>query len=105
MQLDQEEETPAQMFFCKLSEIFKKTGFVEHVRNGCSSEMNQKKLYSKGYSQESTGDGVPLVQLQTCGLTVFPKGIPSQILFYENFEVLQNIIFTEHCCTTVSDFL
>ena len=32
MQLDQEEETPAQMFFCKLSEIFKKTDFVEHVQ-------------------------------------------------------------------------
>ena len=46
-----------------------------------------------------------LVQLQTCGLTVFPKGTPSQMLLYENCEVLQNILLTEQCCTNASDFL
>ena len=32
VQLYEEEKTPAQVFSCKLSEIFKKTDFVEHVR-------------------------------------------------------------------------
>ena len=45
-----------------------------------------------------------LGQLLTGGLTVFPKRTPSQILFYENCGVLQNMIFTEHCCAA-ADFL
>ena len=45
------------------------------------------------------------MKLQTCGLTAFPKETPSQMLFYENNEVLQKVIFTEHCCATASDFL
>ena len=46
-----------------------------------------------------------LVQLQTRELIVFLKGPPSQMLFYENCKVLQNIILTEHFCGSVSDFL
>ena len=46
-----------------------------------------------------------LVQLQTCELTTFPKGTPSQMLFYENYKILEKIIFTEQWRATASDFL
>ena len=65
----------------------------------------EKNCICKSYSHQNTGDGILLVEMQTCGLAVFPKETPSQMFFYENCEVLQNIIFTEECWVTVSDFL
>ena len=38
-------------------------------------------------------------------LQFFQKGTLLQTLFYKNWEVLQNINFTEQCCSTASDFL
>ena len=91
-------------FSCKFSEIFKDY-FVEHARTGFS-EMNQKNYLHKIYSHENTGDGVlfsAVVDMWAYNLS--KKRTPSQMLFYENWEVLQNIRFTEQCCATVSDFL
>ena len=91
-------------FSCKFFEIFKDY-FVEHARTGFS-EMNQKNYLHKIYSHENTGDGVlfsAVVDMWAYNLS--KKRTPSQMLFYENWEVLQNIRFTEQCCATVSDFL
>ena len=96
-----QKETPAKAFSCKFSNFFSKNDiFCRTHPSRCLNEMNPKKMcliYSrnKGF----------LVQFQTCGLTAFPKETPSQTLFYENCEVLQKDIFTEHCCATASDFL
>ena len=59
---------------------------VEHVRTNAWvkwTKKNQNHIH-KNYSAEKT---------------------PSQMPFYKNCEVLQNIIFTEHCCATASHFL
>ena len=81
-----QKETPAKAFSCKFSKFFSKNDiFCRTHPSRCLNEMNQKKICliysrSKGF----------LVQLQTCGLTAFPKEAPSQTLFYENCEVLQS---------------
>ena len=56
------------------------------------------------YSQEN-GKDVLFSAVAECGPTGFPKETPSWTLFYENCEVLQKVIFTEHCRATASDFL
>ena len=66
--------------------------------------MNEMKLCLI-YSQGSNGKENLLVQLQICGLTAFLKDTPSQTPFYENCEVLQKVIFTEHRCAIAPDFL
>ena len=93
------------LFSYKLSEIFKKTDFVEHVRKNTWVKSTKKIVFTKAIHGKTPVMASFLVQLQTCRLTAFPKGTPSQMLFYENCEVLQNIIFTEHCCAAASDFL
>ena len=57
------------------------------------------------FSQENTGDGV--LFSATVGMrasSLIKKYTPSQILYYEISEILQNIIFAEHCWTTLSNF-
>ena len=70
-------------------------------------ELNEPKkiVFTKAIHRKTPVMASFLGQLHTDGLTVFPKGTPLQLLFYENYEVLQNIIFSEHCCATASDFL
>ena len=47
VQLYEEEKTPAQVFSCKLSEIFKKTDFVEHVRTNAFKIVFKKAIHKK----------------------------------------------------------
>ena len=89
----------AQVFSCKFSEIFKKTYFVEHVRTDAWVK------WTKSIHRKTPVMAFFLVQLQTWALTVFSKGTPSQMLFYENCAVLHNIIFRKQCCATASYFL
>ena len=68
--------------------------------------MNQKKIvFTKSIHRKTPVKTSFLVQLETCGLTVFPKMTSPQMLFFENCEVLLKVIFTEQCCATASDFL
>ena len=67
--------------------------------------MNQKNCIHKIYLQENTDDGVLFSAVADMWAYSFTKQTPSQMLFYENREVLQNINFTEQCCVTASDFL
>ena len=84
-------KTLAQVFCCKFSEIFKKTYFVEHARNGCLSEMNKKTVFTKYIHRETPVMVSFLVQLQTCGLTVFPKRYFSmKIGTFHRTSILQN---------------
>ena len=87
------------MFSRKFSEIFNKTYFVE-----CIQTDDWMKLTKNIHRKISVSVSF-LVQLETCGLSVFQRETPSQMLFCENCEVLQNIIFTEHYWATASDFL
>ena len=95
----------AQVFSCKFAENFKKTYFVEDVRTDAWVKWTKKIVFTKSIYRKTPVTASFLVQLQACGLTAFPKWTSSQMLFYENCEVLQNIIFTEQCCATASDFL
>ena len=45
MQLYQN-DTPAQVFSCKFSEIFKNTYFVEHIQTDAWVKWTKKKMYS-----------------------------------------------------------
>ena len=84
-------KTLAQVFCCKFSEIFKKTYFVEHARNGCLSEMNQKNVFTKYIHRETPVMASFLVQPQTCGLTVFRKRwFSMKIRTFHKTSVLQN---------------
>ena len=100
MQLHQEEKTPAQVFSYKLSEIFKNMPERMLERNEPKNIVFTKDIHRKTPVMASF-----LGQLQTGVLTVFPKGTPSRMIFYENCEVLQNIIFSELRCAAASDFL
>ena len=68
------------------------------------SEISQKAVSTKSIYRKTPLMTSFLVQLQRCGLKSFPKGTSSQMFFYENCEVLQNINFTEQCCATASGF-
>ena len=57
------------------------------------------------YSQENNGKDVLFSAVADMWLTTFSKETPSQKLFYENCDVLQKVIFTEHCCATASNFV
>ena len=59
--------------FCKFSQIFNKTYFVKQCPNGCLSEMNQKNVFTKSIHRKTAVMASFLMQLQTYGLTVFPK--------------------------------
>ena len=67
--------------------------------------MNPKNAFTKFIHMKALMTVSFSAQLQTCGLIVFQKRTPPQMLLYENYEGLQNIIFTEQCCMTASDFL
>ena len=98
-------KTLTQVFSCKFNEIFKKSYFVEYVRTDAWVKRTKKIVFTKSIYRKTSLMASFLVQLQTCGLGVFPKRTSSLMLFYENCEVLQNIIFAEQCCATASDFL
>ena len=52
-------KTPAKVLFSrKLSEICKKTDYVEHVRTNAWVKWTTKKCIHKSYSQENTGDDI-----------------------------------------------
>ena len=72
MQLHHKEKTPAQLFSCKLFEIFKKTDFAEHLR---MLECNEPKkiVFTKAVHRKAPVMASFLGHLQTGGLTVFPK--------------------------------
>ena len=97
-------KTLTQVFPCKFSEIFKKNYFVEHAQTDAWVKWTKKIVFSKSIHRKTPVMASFLVQFQPCGLTVFLIS-NSQMLFYENWEVLQNMNFTEQCCATASDFL
>ena len=66
-------KTLAQVFCCKFSEIFKKAYFVEHARTDAWVKWTKKKIFTKSIHRETPVVASFLVQLQTSGLTVFPK--------------------------------
>ena len=65
----------------------------------------KKIVFTKSIYRKTPVMAFFLVQLQICGLKSFLKGSSSQMLFYENCEILQNIIFTQQCCAAASGFL
>ena len=62
----------------------------------------KKIVFTKSIYRKTPVMAFFLVQLQICGLKSFLKGSSSQMLFYENCEILQNIIFTQHRLLLVS---
>ena len=56
------------------------------------------------FSKENTSDGVLFSAVVGMRASGHRKRTLSQILYYEIFKILQNIIFAEHCCTTASNF-
>ena len=71
--------------------------------------MIQKIVLRKSFYKKTPNIGVLFSAIADMWFIAFPKGTDafhsSQMPFYEYCEVLQNIIFTEQCCTTASDFL
>ena len=61
------------MFSCKFPEIFKKTCFIEHARTDVWVKWTKKIVFTKSIHRETPVITSFIVQLQTCGLTVFPK--------------------------------
>ena len=66
--------------------------------------MNKKKLCLI-YSQENTAEEVPFSAAADMRAYSFSKRDSITDAFYEDCEVLQKVIFKEHCCATASDFL
>ena len=66
-------KTLAQLFSCRFSEIFKKTYFVEHTRTDAWVKWTKKIVFTKSIHRGTPVMASFLVQLQTCGLTVFQK--------------------------------
>ena len=65
-------KTLTQVFPCKFSEIFKKNYFVEHAQTDAWVKWTKKIVFAKSIHRKTQLKAF-LVQLQTCGLTVFPK--------------------------------
>ena len=61
------------MFSCKFSEIFKKTYFVEDARSDARVKWTKTIVLTKSIHRETPVMASFLVQLQTCGLTIFSK--------------------------------
>ena len=74
VQLYQEEKTPAQVFSCNLSKIFKKTDFAD-VRTNAWVKWTKKNVFTKAIHGKTSVTASFLVQLQIFGLTVFPEGL------------------------------
>ena len=68
-------------------------------------EWNETKCIYKIHSQEDTGKDAFFSTVTDMWAYSFSKGTPSQMVFKENCEVLQKVIFTEYSCATASDFL
>ena len=66
-------KTLAQVFSCEFSEIFKKTYFVEHTRLDAWVKWTKKIVFTKSIHRETPAMAPFLGQLQTSGLTIFPK--------------------------------
>ena len=81
-------KTLVQVFSCKFSKIIKKTYFVEHVWMDAWVKLFIKPVFIKSIYRKTPVMASSLVQLQTCGFIVFPKGTSWKVLFYENCEVL-----------------
>ena len=86
-----------------VSLLFKRTYFVEHVRTNAWVLWTKNIAFTKSIYRKTPAMASFLVQLQACGLQ-FSKMDPSQMLSYKNWEVLENINFTEQCWATASDF-
>ena len=82
---------------------FWKDLFCRTYPSGKLTETNQKRNCFI-HSQENTSRR-HLNAVADMWAYSFSKRTPSQIIFYENCEVLQKVIFTDHCCATASDFL
>ena len=76
VQLYQEEKTPAQVFSCNLSKIFKKTDFAD-VRTNAWVKWTKKKRIHKSYSQENIGDGVLFSAVADIWTYSFSKRTPT----------------------------
>ena len=61
------------MFSCKFSEIFKKTYFVEHARTDARVKWTKQLVFTKSIHRKTPVRASFLVQLHTCGLTIFLK--------------------------------
>ena len=59
----------------------------------------------KIYSQENTGEDLLFSAVADMWAYIFFKRDSVTDVIFENCEVLQKVIFTEHCCATASDFL
>ena len=66
-------KTLAQVFSCEFFEIFKKTYFVEHTRLDAWVKWTKKIVFTKSIHRETPAMAPFLGQLQTSGLTIFPK--------------------------------
>ena len=85
--------------------LFKKTYFVEHVRTDAWVIWTKKKIAFTIYLQENTSGGVVFSAVADMWTYSFPKWTLSQMFFYENYEISQNINFREQSCATASAFL
>ena len=83
-------KTLTQVFSCKFYKIFKKTYFVEYVRTDAWVKRTKKIVFTKSIYRKTSVMASFLVQLQTCGLGVFPKRASSQVLLY-NCEVWKGL--------------
>ena len=95
-------ETLAQSFSSKFSEIFKNIYLVGHIQTDAWIKWTNAIVFIKSVHRTTSVETSFLAQF--LGLTAFPKGTPSQMLFYENCEVLQKVNFTEHCRAIISDY-
>ena len=93
------EKTLAQVFSCTFSEIFKKTYFVEHSQTDAWVKWTKKIVFAKSIQRETPVMMSFLNAVANMWVYSFLKNRnASQMLFFENWEVLQNINFTEQDC-------
>ena len=86
-----------------VSLLFKRTYFVEHVRTNAWVIWTKNIAFTKSIYRKTPAMASFLVQLQTCGLTVFQNGPITDALLWK-LGILENINFTEQCWATASDF-
>ena len=84
---------------------FWKDLFCRTCPSGKLTETNQKRNCVLSIHKKTLVEDIFFNAVADMWAYSFSKRTPSQILFYENCEVLQKVIFTDHCCATASDFL
>ena len=84
---------------------FWKELFCRTCPSGKLTETNQKRYRVLSIHKKTPAEDIFFSAVADMWAYGFSKRIPSQILFYENYEVSQKVIFTDHCCATASDFL